>query len=149
MTAELFVKLSSKLYQERKASLQEQDSDPSSSPGTDDDQGGVYLDPNRERGCLSESDGEEHLPIAWLARKLQGNSFSLLLDHKEDDDDGDLGSGVEDVNGDAAGETKANEWVMPASSSPFWDAYVNKLRVMAVEGGVCDLGEGTIESSFS
>lgn len=146
MTAELFVKLSSKLYQERKATLEPDSASPTSSTDDNSDLGGVSLDPNRERGLLSESDSEEHLPIAWLARKLQGNSFNLLLDHKDEDDDneGDLGSGFGDgeAKGSANGGRGDDEWFMPASHSSFWDAYKNKLRVMAVEGGVCDLAPG-------
>jgi hypothetical protein len=154
MTAELFVKLSSKLYADRKHLLQDPDTeseygsnpDPQtyqlSSSEDDSEPGGALLldftnhDPN---GTIHPAEGlvtvmgDDHLPPAYHERQLQlaggHNRFATLSDLGETLPDGpEL--------------PKPKQWI-PTWDSSFWDIYVNKLRVNATEFGVCDLnGDG-------
>ncbi|CAG8971782.1 hypothetical protein HYALB_00001891 [Hymenoscyphus albidus] len=126
---ELFVKLSGKLYHEAKSNLDE-NSERSSTDVGDDDSGGIFLSSPRQHDYLSGSDSEELLTSEWATRKLHGNSFAALSLLDQD---------IEEDGGAEVGEVPVDQLFMPASTSPFWDAYVNKLRVMAVEGGICDL----------
>jgi poly(A)-specific ribonuclease len=130
MTAELFVKLSSTLFEERRLGLIDADSANSDVDSTcDDDVGGVTLNvPDTDGGFFSDSDsGEANVPPAWHAMQL--NRFTVLPDG---------------VDGDpkASASVKPSPFIPPLKSS-FWDAYVNKLRVNAAEGGICDLAIDT------
>ncbi|EPE28802.1 Ribonuclease H-like protein [Glarea lozoyensis ATCC 20868] len=128
MTAELFVKLTSTLFEERRLGLLDaniENSDLDSS--CDDDVGGVTLNvPDTDGGFFSDSEsGEGNVPAAWHAVQL--NRFSVLAD-----------GGGEDKIAETTTTVKPSPFMPPIKSS-FWDVYVNKLRVNAAEGGICHL----------
>jgi hypothetical protein len=162
MTAELFVKLTAKLYTQRvadgelpaptepKAKFSKSDSD------STDSEGGVSLYPPynnlgslfiREKGDLKATNlaettsfADEH-PPAWHAAKLNGNAKSYSKN---------IYTVLEDFakpNGEK-NESDIKQWI-PAFDEPFWEVYTNKLRVNAAEGGVCDLAERTDSSTPS
>jgi len=135
MTAELFVKMSSQLYAERKHLIDDRDTDEESDTAAedlsysadDDEPGGVLLtlaDDSKASNTLMGDD----LPPAWHERQLQGlatNRFTTLMD---------LGEALPGVPQDP----KPKQWI-PSFENSFWDLYMNKLRVNAAEVGVCDL----------
>ncbi|KAH6664872.1 ribonuclease H-like domain-containing protein [Halenospora varia] len=135
MTAELFTKLSAKLYSERDTS--DNDSTTSSnlidaSSSDNEDPGGALLH------SPDTSSGDGNLPGEWHAREMnRSNPFSLLDSLVEDN-----GSSSED-EGEAKG--KKTGLFVPRFGGRFWDVYMNKLRVNAAEVGVCDLSEGADE----
>ena len=127
MTAELFIKLSAKLYSDRKHLPEDPDDEQyyESTPeethsGDEDETGGALLNPYNPNG--SPNSMKDDLPPAWHAKQL--NPFAVLGDYGED----------------LPAESKLQQWIPPMSSS-FWNIYVNKLRVNASEGGICDLNE--------
>jgi poly(A)-specific ribonuclease len=132
MTAELFVKLSAKLHAERKHIGDVSDDDSESASVVDD--GGYSGDDDETGGALlSHSfNGLAHLSIKdnvlpeWHARQL--NPYSVL---------NDLGENLPN-----AGRESHPRQLLPSFASSFWDVYVNKLRVNAVEGGICILDKG-------
>ncbi|KAK0128249.1 hypothetical protein ONS95_000226 [Cadophora gregata] len=112
MTAELFVKLAASKRSEANGSY---DSD--SEESSDISSGGVRLS-KTERSSSTSS-----LPPAWHANQLNTNPYAALsLDSPEEK------------------EKDSKQW-LPPFEHKFWDIYVNKLRVNASEGGVCDLAE--------
>ncbi|PBP26994.1 CAF1 family ribonuclease [Diplocarpon rosae] len=120
MTAELFVKLAAQKYREAKAlpdaAFSDSDSD-SDTPGG----GGATL--------LGSIGSDGHHPAEWHARQLnarRGNMYILLADE------------FDQKSGSGTGAPK--HW-LPSFNSKFWDLYMNKLRVNASEGGMCDLAE--------
>lgn len=155
MTAELFVKLTAKLYADIKNLLRDPESEPdsetyfepnpdpesSSSPENSpysSDSGGVLIDfsgnapPNTNSLPAAEYLATiicDDLPPAWHEQKLQilggRNRFATLADLGETLPAGPV-------------EPKPKQWI-PKWESSFWDLYVNKLRVNAAEHGVCDL----------
>lgn len=135
MTAELFTKLSVKLYSERDTS--DNDSTTSSnlidaSSSDNEDPGGALLH------SPDTSSGDGNLPGEWHAREMnRSNPFSLLDSLVEDN-----GSSSED-EGEAKGKNVG--LFVPRFGGRFWDVYMNKLRVNAAEVGVCDLSEGVDE----
>lgn len=128
MTAELFIKLSAKLYAQRKHKLPDTDDSDDSSDylSLDEDTGGAALVNNNS----SEESLLDHLPPEWHTKQLN-NRFAALsvVQTKENGSE-------ETVKGDSV-----QQW-LPKISHPFWDKYINKLRVNASEGGVCDLEDG-------
>ena len=165
MTAELFVKLSSNIYADRKRHEDfDSDSDGSlpyylanehsslSSPSEDELSGGAKLSSYSSEGDLLDLSVQtsvgthsmamnDNLPSSWHASQLQKlnmndcNPFSVLQ-NAGDAGDG-AGSGAEDLGME---EGKPRQWI-PKMESSFWRLYANKLRVNASEGGVCDLNE--------
>ncbi|EKD18361.1 uncharacterized protein L3040_006764 [Drepanopeziza brunnea f. sp. 'multigermtubi'] len=139
MTAELFVKLAASkvpVQATTPSAATCPPPHPSSSSSSDNDSdchgGGAMLG--------------GHQPPAWHAAKLNGgkkkskskskinsnssnistsNPFSVLLNSKDDDD---------------TDESNPKQW-LPSFEDKFWHIYMNKLRVNASEGGVCDLEE--------
>ncbi len=114
MTAELFVKLAASKRLEAKA-LASEDSDSDSDP--DSSNGGALLFEPKKDLLLNEN------PPAWHAKQL---NLYVHLDPT--------------INGKDKGNLAPKQW-LPSFNSTFWDPYVNKLRVNASEGGVCDLAE--------
>ncbi|KAF4624877.1 hypothetical protein G7Y89_g13293 [Cudoniella acicularis] len=139
MTAELFVKLSAKLYAEKKH-LAEEDADSDTSSdlidecSVDNELGGAPLNPPNINGTSNSS--TSHLPPEWHAREL--NRFSLL----DDLDDGSGDSGKEGDDTDDSSSPGVQHFI-PSMKNKFWEIYSNKLRVNAAEVGVCDLNEGS------
>ncbi|RDL34454.1 Ribonuclease H-like protein [Venustampulla echinocandica] len=124
MTAELFVKLAAKLHAEQQGLVADPESDDSSlndKPTSDNEGGGVPLN-------YPDTDGrsDSDIPPEWYAQRL--NRSSIV------------------VEGPDQGSDKNHEptpaLFIPSMSNKFWRAYINKLRVTAVEGGVCDLNKG-------
>jgi hypothetical protein len=129
MTAELFIKLTATLFARRRRGLANSNSDNSDvdSSCDDDDMGGVTLNvPDTNGGFFpdSNSSGEAHLPPTWHAMQL--NRFAVLVDGEED-------------NTSIKTSAVKPASFMPSMKNSFWNAYVNKLRVTAAEGGTCDL----------
>ena len=131
MTAELFVKISAKLYAERMRLNDVSDVDSESDSivddagisGDEDETGGASLNPSIDgQAQLSMKD---NMPPDWHARQL--NPYSVLENLGEDDPKVDI-------------EPRSKQWI-PSFANSFWDIYVNKLRVNAVEGGICILDE--------
>ncbi|RDW59480.1 hypothetical protein BP6252_12567 [Coleophoma cylindrospora] len=136
MTADLFIKLSAKLYSETTAQAFTPDeefptpvgefsrSEPSdndsrsSSDGyaSSDSNGGVPLNPPNTDENFSTTTLLESLPPAWHASQLNP---SLTRDS-------------------ASGTGVIQQWV-PGFDSWFWKVYGNQLRVNSVESGVCRL----------
>ena len=120
MTAELFVKLAAKLYSERKPMLDSSDDDLSSQ-----DSGGALVD-------LRTPPSKNSAALPYQFRELQhdaGNPFALLAQLEDDQADETL---------DFETSSSGQQW-LPHIESRFWDLYRNRLRVNAIEGGVCDL----------
>ncbi|CZR66890.1 related to poly(A)-specific ribonuclease [Phialocephala subalpina] len=120
MTAELFIKLAAKLYAEVKDTLDGSDSSgPEAREGFlnehQESDGGVELKKvTSDEDLISFTDNQ---PPEWHAMELAGPSTAV-----------------------DEGAVKVPQW-LPQMTSSFWDIYVNKLRVNASEGGVCDLAE--------
>ena len=135
MTAELFVKLTAKLYSQRKHQIpiSDSDSDESEQISLDDESGGANL--NGGGSNSSEDSLLDHLPPEWHAKQLNNRFAALAVVGI-----GDVGSGS---SGGATVEREGGleQWI-PKMSHSFWDIYANKLRVNASEGGVCDLEDG-------
>jgi poly(A)-specific ribonuclease len=129
MTAELFTKLSAKLYAENGADYIDHEDhlgdSGSSSYDDDDDIGGAPL--------LSPTSNTTILPAA-----LQLNKFAVLAieDPKPEPKRKPNRSGSSKTV--AFADQEPSQWI-PDMDNPFWDVYANKLRVNAAEGGVCDL----------
>ncbi|KAH7419618.1 ribonuclease H-like domain-containing protein [Cadophora sp. MPI-SDFR-AT-0126] len=112
MTAELFVKLAASKRLEANGN-----SDSDSEDSSDYSSGGVRLS-ETDRASSSSS-----LPPGWHANQLNANPYAALsLDPPQDK------------------EKDSKQW-LPAFNHKFWEIYVNKLRVNASDGGVCDLAE--------
>jgi poly(A)-specific ribonuclease len=128
MTAELFVKLSAKLYAQRRHKLPDSDDsdDFSDYLSLDEDIGGAALVNNNS----SEESLLDHLPPEWHAKQLN-NRFAALAVARTNEN-----GSKETVKADGV-----QQW-LPKISHSFWDKYINKLRVNASEGGVCDLEDG-------
>lgn len=147
MTAELFVKLTAKLYTASSpssrsstelayiSSSSEEDSD--SSPS-----GGAPINPpssspskptsttngkSKPHSPFNLTTMQDNLPPPWHAAQL--NPYAVL----QADNDEEAAALAE--------EPKPKQWI-PGMDNAFWDVYANKLRVNAIEGGVCDLEEG-------
>jgi len=132
MTAELFVKLTAKLYSERKhqAPFQDDSSDNSEQVSLDDDSGGANL--NGSSSSSSEHSILDNLPSEWHAKQLN-NRFAALA--------AAVSISAVASGSDVEAEGGLEQWI-PKISHSFWDVYANKLRVNASEGGVCDLEDG-------
>jgi poly(A)-specific ribonuclease len=165
MTAELFIKLSAQIYHERKRFENFGGLDPVLSHPVRDDESqtfysgasNIYHTPEQGSADSSEnSDGgaklsrqqsetdlmdfsapvtqsmSDHQPAGWHADQLQKlnysdyNPFQLLAERPER-------NGITE-------DHKLEQW-LPKPESPFWHLYVNKLRVNASEGGICNLSE--------
>lgn len=139
MTADLFIKLSAKLYSEsaREPSLEEEELLTPSEEAVKSDHFGTDSCPSDEEYDSSESNGGvplnppntdenfssnlvENLPPAWHAAQLN----PLLT--------------IAGSNDSAGGTGIIQQWV-PGPDSWFWQVYGNQLRVNSVEGGVCRL----------
>lgn len=116
MTAELFVKLAASKRLEAKALVHE-DSSSDSDSDPDSSNGGAILFDSEKDSFVDEN------PPAWHAKQL---NLSAHLDVS--------------INGKGKGSLTPKQW-LPSFNSKFWDPYINKLRVNASEGGVCDLAE--------
>jgi poly(A)-specific ribonuclease len=144
MTAELFVKLSAKLYTTYKqlssSSSITSSIDAAYSDSEDSDSafgGGAPINPPSPSKSTSGGSHShtlvplisvpDNLPPAWYAKQL--NRFAVL----QHDSDEEAEAEKE--------EPKPKQWI-PGMHNTFWDVYANKLRVNSVEGGVCDLEEG-------
>ncbi|KAH8769735.1 ribonuclease H-like domain-containing protein [Hyaloscypha finlandica] len=125
MTAELFVKLSAKLYSTSQASfcLAEEDSkyQYSSLP--------QHRSPHQGPTSRSCTGPQDMLPPSYHATQL--NPKAAII-HDTDEE-----AAV------AATEPKVQQWI-PDMGDRFWDVYINKLRANAVQGGVCDLASPVI-----
>jgi poly(A)-specific ribonuclease len=114
MTAELFVKMTAKLFFDRKEEFKHLPHISLPSDSLDSAFGGVNLwapypgDPD----FIGE---DENVPPEWHSCEL--NSIT------------------------AVDPSKPSQWI-PALNHEFWLAYANKLRVNAAEVGVCDLADG-------
>lgn len=149
MTAELFIKLSSQIYADRKRyETFDSDSDDSrpyylAEQGfiSEDESGGgakLSADSSEEdlldkpaQSTAASKPSSENFPPAWHSKQLQtlnisdNNPYSVLQD------------GVE---GGADEESDTTQRI-PSMGSSFWDLYANKLRVNASDKGVCVLNE--------
>ncbi|KAE8454123.1 hypothetical protein EG329_005047 [Mollisiaceae sp. DMI_Dod_QoI] len=142
MTAELFVKLAAKLYAQRKDTLDEVSGSDSeeflSAPEEhlaehDESDGGAELaavssDEDLIGFSGDGSFGDSH-PPEWHAKQMNPGAVAASSSGSE---------GEVDVGDEK--EPEAGQW-LPRMKHSFWDIYVNKLRVTACEGGVCDLAE--------
>jgi poly(A)-specific ribonuclease len=138
MTAELFVKLTAKLYAERKRpslttepgsdhTSEEIDimsfSDDEDDSGSSEGSGGVPLfTSSNPFDVLKKMD--DNLPPLYHASKL--NNYK--------------GRGIQENENDPT-PVITGQWI-PDIKDHFWDIYANKLRVNATEAGVCDLAIG-------
>lgn len=158
MTAELFVKLAAQLYYQTQLAKHQRPANDNTSPGaktvemltklgnpptisndsgsdtgsgSDNDSeggsGGAPLNPPDTNGMFSSRDSVNG------DSPHSANLHALQLDKGE----GQWGKA------DEAPSPKLEQW-LPAMDDEFWDKYTNKLRVTAIEGGVCDLTEGEV-----
>jgi poly(A)-specific ribonuclease len=127
MTAELFIKLSAKLYAENRADYIDHEDDlgdSESSSYDDDDVGGAPL-------LSPTSNTTDPIPAS-----LQLNKFAVLaIEDPEPEPKTKRSASAKNV---AFADHEPAQWI-PDMDNPFWDVYANKLRVNAAEGGVCDL----------
>lgn len=154
MTAELFVKLTAKLYAERRPTLKDVDEDPASendseeeadcmtfSDDDDDDSeasptGGVPLfSPNpfqalEVKPIKTKPKGK---PKPKIKKDMPWQYYERLLND---------GPGTKENENDP--DPIETEQFIPAMTKSFWDIYVNKLRVTGTASGVCDLAEGEV-----
>jgi len=135
MTAELFVKLTAKLYTECKTQLGDADEeyiseDVECMTFSDDDSeadnsptiGGVSLfTSNPFQALQPKTKNMKNAPVSWEERQLEGKKRTKN-------------------NRNEADNTTTGQWIPPISNR-FWEVYINKLRVTGSEGGVCDLAE--------
>lgn len=152
MTAELFVKLTAKLYAERKHTLKDTDEEPASEDVSEeevdcmtfsDDEdseasptGGVPLfSPNPFQ--VLEVKPVKAKPKAKAKPKMKEDMPWQYYERLLNDGPGTK----ENENDPDAIET---EQFLPAMDKSFWDIYVNKLRVTGTATGVCDLAEGEV-----
>jgi poly(A)-specific ribonuclease len=116
MTAELFIKLSAKLFLDRRDEYR-LTRPVSRDYSYDYATGGVKLFP-----ISSEShEGDNNTSPEWHSHKLIGIATNGTINVIE--------------------TSKPSKWIPPLNHD-FWLAYANKLRVNQAEVGVCDLGEG-------
>jgi poly(A)-specific ribonuclease len=163
MTAELFVKLTAKLYAQRvadgelEASLEPKTKSLKFDSDSTDSEGGVSLYPPygrlgrlplREKGGLkanaiteTASSFQDEEPPAWHAAKLNGDAKPYLKSLFVVIDEIPKPNVVKK-------ELDMKQWI-PAFDEPFWEVYTNKLRVNAAEGGVCDLAQNSSLSTPS
>ncbi|KAH8653092.1 ribonuclease H-like domain-containing protein [Tricladium varicosporioides] len=137
MTAELFTKLSAKLYAERETPDNQSDTSSNlidASSSDNEDLGGALLNSS------DASSDDSNTPGEWHAREMNRTNPFFLLDSLVEDG----GSGSEDEV-EHNGDNKRVDYFVPRFGGRFWDIYMNKLRVNAVEAGVCDLSEGVDE----
>ncbi|PQE32278.1 CAF1 family ribonuclease protein [Rutstroemia sp. NJR-2017a WRK4] len=128
MTAELFTKLSAKLYAENGADYIDHEDDlgdSGSSSYEDDDVGGAPL--------LSPTSSTTTLPAS-----LQLNKFAVLAIGDPEPEAKPKTKRSGNSKAVAFADQEPLQWI-PDMDNPFWDVYANKLRVNAAEGGVCDL----------
>ncbi|EDN98813.1 hypothetical protein SS1G_13672 [Sclerotinia sclerotiorum 1980 UF-70] len=145
MTAELFVKLSAKLYAEQTDLNQEEnrtrvnyseiDYDSDSDSDDQEGSGGASL---ASPSCNSpivraKPNSDAHRPSDWHAMQLNNPFSALNVEY--------AGKGDKKGKKVAFGDQMPRQWI-PGLEENFWEIYKNKLRVNAVEGGVCDLGCG-------
>lgn len=134
MTAELFVKLAVKIYEERKHSLPSADRDSvPSSPTSISSPSAVILhqtsdDDDSESDPSSGSSGG--VPISPAKKAKKPIDYALPLEYV---------AKQMNLNSNAF-SNKDRQW-LPKIDSSFWDEYANKLRVNASDKGVCDLEE--------
>jgi poly(A)-specific ribonuclease len=166
MTAELFVKLTSKIYADRKrheifdsdsgtsltySTALEKFTSPQYSLSEDESVGGgAKLDSHSSEGDLLDlsiqtNNGaqsmsmSDNLPSSWHANQLQKLSLNDCNPFSVLQNTGEgVDSGPEDSG--VEDELKPNQWI-PRMESSFWDLYANKLRVNASDAGVCDLND--------
>ena len=140
LTAQIFLKLAAKLDVGRPSATHtvnpfELSTGSADSTSSDDDSGGVVLEPaphsaNRFQ-VLSEPS-----PLKKKARQA-----SLLDSDIEDDMAGSPPLGQDGAAAMLAGAARGNDFV-PALTAPFWRVYANKLRVYGTLDEVCDLEGG-------
>jgi hypothetical protein len=82
------------------------------------------LTPGQGPTYLAPITMQDNLPPSYHARQLNGSAITLQ------DNDAEAEA--------AQQEAVVQQWI-PHFNHPFWGLYVNKLRVNAVEGGVCQL----------
>jgi hypothetical protein len=163
MTAELFIKLSSKMYADRKRhddfdvvpdiSLPYYLDKEHSSPQTSNEDGfigGPKLSSKSSKGDLLDLSVQtsvgtrsmamnQNFPSTWHAKQRQKlnvnnyNPYSVLENAGESVGNSASDSGMEE-------DVKPDQWI-PKMESSFWNLYANKLRVNASEDGVCDLND--------
>ncbi|KAM3070140.1 hypothetical protein ACMFMG_003825 [Clarireedia jacksonii] len=148
MTAELFTKLSAKLYAENGADYIDHEDDlggsESSSYDEDDVGGAPLLSPTSNPtppGLPTQNPDKSHHPAAW--HSLQLNKFAVLSVEDPEPEPkpkrllsrNNRSSSSKTV---AFADHEPAQWI-PDMDNPFWDVYANKLRVNAAEGGVCNL----------
>jgi poly(A)-specific ribonuclease len=167
MTAELFVKLSSKIYTDRKRhEIFDSDTDISLTYSTalekstppnyylsEDESisGGAKLDSQSSEGNLLDlsiqtSNGaqsmsmSDNFPPSWHVDQLQKFTLDDSNPFSVLQDSGEgAGSSAEDSG--MEDQLKPSQWI-PRMQSSFWDLYANKLRVNASDAGVCSLDNG-------
>lgn len=170
MTAELFVKLSAQLFAEQTdldqyvdvVKVNSRETESFSSSSDDDDQegsGGASLgtpSSNINLEIKPPTSVDANRPAYWHAMKLNNpgsnilqnrNPFSVLkVEYAGQPGARRLGT-EESIKEEKKRKKVAfpdqvpKQWIPPTADS-FWDPYRNKLRVNAVEGGVCDLDRG-------
>ena len=166
MTAELFVKLSSKIYTDRKrhevfdsnsdtsltySTALEKSTPPNYYLSDESIGGGTKLDSQSSEGNLLDlstqtSNGaqsmsmSDNFPSSWHVGQLQKFNLDDSNPFSVLQDAGEeVGSGAEDPG--IEDEPKPSQWI-PRMQSSFWDLYANKLRVNASDAGVCNLDDG-------
>lgn len=77
----------------------------------------------------------DDLPAEWHARQLNNRFAALSALGKQH------GNGGGKKKGKGKEKEGNGQW-LPGIGDVFWETYVNKLRVNASEGGVCDLEGG-------
>lgn len=130
MTAELFVKLSAKLFAEQNQM------DGKSAPTKVNYRNMNYSD---EESSSSDSDdfgsGGGGASLVSPSLLSSANRFSALMDEGMEKKEKEKKK-VAFMDGNQA--EVDGQWI-PNLEDKFWDRYRNQLRVNAVEGGVCDL----------
>ncbi|KAB8289811.1 hypothetical protein EYC80_010444 [Monilinia laxa] len=167
MTAELFVKLSAKLYAEQtdldqyedgvKPDYNEYDHDTTSdSDDEEEGAGGASLISSLASTHLETTNPnvDAHRPAYWHAMQLNqpnnqksANPFSALKVEyagqrkSRRDENGNLVKEEVKRKKIAFSDQVPRQWI-PSMDNNFWGVYKNRLRVNAVEGGICDLSGG-------
>lgn len=133
MTAELFVKL---VASKVPTSLVTRCPPPSSPPhlisfsnsSSDSDSDGSPGGAPLNNSSNKDVEADHHQPAAWHERQLNGRNRNLF-------------SVLANVDDSAREEEDPTTQWLPPFEHAFWEVYMNKLRVNASEGGVCDLAE--------
>ncbi|KAF7857284.1 hypothetical protein EAF04_009525 [Stromatinia cepivora] len=145
MTAELFVKLSAQLYAEQtdlnqyenKTQVNYSEIEYDSDSDSDDQEGSggaPLVSPLSNPPIITAKlNSDAHRPGDWHAMQLNNPFSALNVEYVRKED--------KKRKKVAFGDQMPRQWI-PGLEESFWEVYRNKLRVNAVEGGVCDLSCG-------